>query len=168
MNFGLRNIILLNTGRKRLSDHIVIADGISFSSGAPDSSLEHREKRVLQLIRHLKNRYGTPVLALDGWNDLSFGEKIAEADYSIKYPRIYDKLREAVHEIIEGTFDAKAAQTRKVPAEIRIHRENKGSNGNKIFSVGWSVRGRNHPCRRGSGAYGASGFAPKKNRGAAG
>jgi len=97
---------------------IVIAKNISFSYETSKASPETRKKRALKLIRHLKRRYGKPVLALHGWDDPDFGEKIAGADCSIRYPRIYHKLREAVHEIIEGTFDAKTAQKRMPVPEI--------------------------------------------------
>ena len=104
---------LLRLVRDREFDvFIVIADDISFSYETSKPSREALKNRVLKLIYHLKSRYGTPVLALHGWSDLDFGEKIEGADCSIRYPRIYNKLREAVYEIIEGTFDSKAAQKR--------------------------------------------------------
>jgi len=91
---------------------IVIVGDISFSYETSKPSPETLRKRAMKLIRRLKSRYDKPVLILHGWNDLDFGEKIEGADCSIKHPRIYNKLREAVHEIIEGTFDAKSAQKR--------------------------------------------------------
>jgi CheY-like chemotaxis protein len=104
---------LLRLVRDREFDvFIVIAGDISFSYETSKPSREALKKRALKLIRRLKSRYGTPVLALHGWSDLDFGEKIEGADCSIRYPRIYNKLRETVDEFIEGTFDAKAAQKR--------------------------------------------------------
>jgi DNA-binding response OmpR family regulator len=93
---------------------IVIADSISFSSETPNLSREDHDEMVLQLIRHLKGRYDTPVLALHGWRDPDFGEKIDAADFTLKHPRIFDELREAVQGFIEGNFDEKAAESRKL------------------------------------------------------
>jgi len=106
---------LLKLARNRVFDaFILIADSIFFSYDTSSPSPGILEEKVLQLIRFLKRRYKTPVLALHGWGDTDFGEKIEAADFSLKYPRIFDELREAVQGIIEGNFDEKAAESRKL------------------------------------------------------
>ena len=111
---------LLKLVRNQVFDVIiVIADSISFSSETSSPSPEDLEEKVLQLIRYLKRRYETPVLALHGWGDPDFGEKIDAADFSLKYPRIFDELREAVQGFIEGTFDTKAAEKRQPVTDKR-------------------------------------------------
>jgi len=98
---------------------VVIADSISFSPQTPGPCLEDHEQLVLQLIRHLKGRYDPPVLAVHGWGDADFGEKIDAADCSLKYPRIFDELREALQGLIDGTFDEKAAESRRLASDRR-------------------------------------------------
>jgi CheY-like chemotaxis protein len=110
---------VLRLAQDRVLDILIVdVEGIAFDFKVSDPFLEAGKKQMLQLIRNLKSQYGVPVLALYGWGGLDFGERIAEADFSVRHPRIFDELREVVTGLIEGTLDQKAVDMR-MPATDR-------------------------------------------------
>jgi len=91
---------------------IIITDTVEFQHQGNVSSNGDRKLRVLQLIRDLKNRYDMPVLALHGYGDLEFGEKIAEADFSVKYPWYRNGLNKTAQDLIDWAIDQKKRDKR--------------------------------------------------------
>ena len=111
--------IRLIAGRERFDLFILILNNIIYGS-RPESA--DREKEALELVRHLRETYNVPIIAMEGYmRDPAFARQAldAGADFFFLLPFKLDKLCKAVEAVTGTSYSWKPDRSGETPGYVR-------------------------------------------------